>query len=225
MESRFEREIPLFGEDGINKLKKSSVAVVGLGGVGGYVTEALCRSGVGRLILIDGDIFTESNLNRQLFATCETIGKSKVETGAIRVASINPECIAEPICEMVSEENCARIIGKPDFVCDCCDDTSAKVAIAVYCTENHIPIISCMGTGNKLNPEFLRVSDISKTSVCPLARSFRKKLREKEINHIPVVYSTEEPIVRSNIPASVSFVPGTAGLIMAGYTVKTLVGI
>ena len=224
MNGWLEREYPLLGEDGVGRLKRTHVAIVGLGGVGGYVAEALCRAGVGRLTLIDGDVYAESNLNRQIGAETATLGLQKAAVTAGRMKRINPECAAEAYAETLDAGNCARLIGTPSFVCDCCDDTDAKTEIALYCAENRVPLISCMGTGNRLRPEKVRIADISKTSVCPLARSMRKRLKEKGINHLTVVFSDEVPAVRAVPPASVSFVPGTAGLVMAGHVIRAITG-
>ena len=215
---------PLFGQGGMELLDCSHIVIVGLGGVGGYAAEALCRAGVGRITLVDGDAYETGNLNRQLCADTQTIGRNKAAVTAERIVRINPGCRAEAVAKMLSGDNCAEIIGSPSFVCDCCDDTDAKVEIAKYCVKNGISVISCMGTGNRLFPEKLKTADISKTSVCPLARTMRKKLREAGINHIPVVFSDEIPAVRSVPPSSVSFVPGVAGLMMAGYVIRKITG-
>lgn len=212
-------------------LSKKHIVVFGIGGVGGYVCEALARAGVGNFTLVDSDTVSESNKNRQIIATENTVGKFKTEAMKERMLSISPKinitCInkfvtAETVCEFIPENT--------DFIADAVDTVSVKLALAKYAEDNGIGIISSMGTGNKLHPELFEISDIYKTSVCPLCRSMRSRLKEMGIKALPVVYSKEEPAHITaesangrHAPASVSFVPPVAGMIMAGYIIRKLV--
>ena len=236
MQDRFERTRMLLGDEAMKKLARSRVAVFGLGGVGGYAVEALARSGVGALDLIDSDAVAFSNLNRQILATEATVGMDKVAAAAARVASINPDCRVRmyKLFYLPGEEG--YDLTGCDYVADAVDTVAAKLALAEAARAAGIPVISAMGTGNKLDPTQLRVSDISKTSVCPLARVMRKELRKRGINHLKVVWSPEEPIDpeapsdeappegRRAIPGSTAFVPAAAGLIMASEIVRDLIG-
>lgn len=230
MKEEFERSLPLLGEDGIKKLEKSFVALFGLGGVGSYVAEALARGGVGRILLVDNDAVSKSNINRQLCALQSTIGRPKVDVVAERLLDINPDIIIEKSRAFVLPENISDFdFSKFDYVIDAIDTVSAKIAIIEQATKNNIPIISSMGTGNKLNPSALQISDISKTSVCPLARVMRHELKKRGISHLKVVFSTEEPLRAAKNaegkipPASVSFVPSVAGLLIASEVIKTII--
>ncbi len=221
-----ERTRMLLGDEAMDRLKASSVAVFGLGGVGGYVCEALVRAGVGKLTLIDGDVIEESNLNRQLLATRDTLGVGKAEAAMARVLSINPECEARALKLFYCAENADVFdAGKFDYVADCIDTVTSKLLIIQRCAAAGTPVISCMGTGNKLDPSKLRVCDISQTSVCPLARVMRRELRARDIRRLRVLFSTEEPIKPAGggrTPGSVSFVPSVAGLMIAGEIVRSL---
>ena len=221
----------LLGEDGVNRLKNSHVAVFGLGGVGGHLSEALARAGVGELTVIDGDTVSPSNVNRQIIATQNTVGRPKAEVMAERILSINPECKVHPINLFYLPENADEIdLSQFDFIADAVDTVAAKVELICRADAVGVPVIASMGAGNKLYPERFRISDISKTSVCPLAKIMRKKMKEKGIKKLDVVWSDEEPIKAQglesengrNTPGSLSFVPGAVGLIMAGHIIRKL---
>lgn len=216
-----ERSEELLGKENIEKLQNATVLVFGLGGVGGYAVEVLCRSGIGNMLLADGDCYAPSNLNRQIGATLNTLGKPKTQVMAERIAEINPACKVQVVNQFYHKGDFAKFFNsKIDFVLDCIDDTEAKVDILAECVKHNIPVVSAMGTGKKLQPELLKIADISKTSVCPLARSVRQKLRKVGIEKgVAVVYSEEEPKAGSMV-----FVPGAAGLLMASYAVRKLVG-
>lgn len=223
-----ERQERLIGTDNCNLLKNTTIMVCGLGGVGGTCCEALCRAGVGKLILVDNDVVCETNLNRQTFAFCNTIGKRKVDAAKEKLLNINPELDTVLLPEFLSVDNIEGIISeyKPDYVIDAIDNVTAKVELVRVCTESHIPIIASMGTGNKLNPERLQISDISKTSVCPLARVMRKKLKDIGIKKLTVLWSDELPTVPCDgerTPASVSFVPPAAGIMIAGRVIRDII--
>ena len=227
--AQFSRMLPLIGEDGLQKLHKAKVAVFGIGGVGGYVVEALARSGVGSLDLIDGDKVSESNVNRQIIALHSTVGEFKTQVMAERVVDINPEAKVKTY-EFFYDENCLNFdFSSYDYVVDAIDDVSAKIALITAAKIAGVPILSCMGTGNKWDSTAFEVADISKTSVCPLARVMRKKLKEVGIEKgVKVVYSKEEPKkgVEEDgkvVPASLPFVPPVAGLLMAGEVIKDLI--
>ncbi len=225
MQEQYTRTAALLGETAIEKLKKARVAVFGVGGVGTYAVEALSRAGVGELHLIDNDVFTESNLNRQLYATHDTIGKNKVDIARNRVLSINPECNVITHKMFYLPETADQIdLSQFDYIIDAIDTVSAKIELVLRATRSGVKIISCMGTGNKLCPEMLEVSDIYKTSVCPLAKVMRTRLKKEGIKKLKVIYSKEEPIKNDNgVIASVPFVPSVAGLIIAGEVVKELI--
>jgi len=245
----FSRTELLLGKEGVEKLKKSTVAVFGVGGVGSFAVEALARSGVGRLILIDDDDVCITNINRQLHATTKTVGKPKVDVMAERVKEINPKAVVLPIKEFVSKDNIEKLLTNDiDYVIDAIDTVSSKIELVVKCNEMNIPIISSMGAGNKLDPTKFEVEDIYKTSVCPLAKVMRTELRKRGIKKLKVVYSKEPPMKpkldevvsckvgcvcppgatrkctdRRQIPGSISFVPSVVGLIMAGEVIKDIV--
>lgn len=230
MEHAFSRTELLIGEKGLKTLKQAKVAVFGIGGVGSYVAEGLARAGVGNLVLIDHDTIDITNINRQIHATYQTIGKSKVEVMKERILSINPEAQVETYPIFYLADTKEDIIEKTlDYVVDAVDTVSAKLAIIEKAKEKQIPVISCMGTGNKLDPSRFEIMDISKTSVCPLAKVMRKELKKRQIKQVKVLYSKEEPI-KSNllqekdkiVPASISFVPSVAGLMIAGEVVKDI---
>ena len=233
MKEEFEREAMLLGEDAIQKLNNSYVALFGLGGVGSYTAEALARSGVGKILLIDNDVVSRSNINRQLCALQSTVGRYKVDVVAERLLDINPDLIIEKYYGFVLPENISDFaFDKFDYVIDAIDTVSAKLAIIQKADENNVPVISCMGTGNKLDPTALTVTDISKTTMCPLARVMRRELKKRGINHLKVVFSTEEPKAQKYYvqtesnkipPASVAFVPSVAGLIAASEAIKDLI--
>lgn len=219
-----ERSAPLFGEDGIKRLANAKVLVVGVGGVGCAAVEALCRAGVGSITLCDGDVYSETNLNRQLFATVDTLGQSKAEAAAIRVRSINPACDVTYINKFYKEDTMIDL-SQFAYIADCIDDVGAKVLLIKRAAEAGVPVISCMGAGNKLNPMAFRVTDISKTSVCPLARAVRQRLRREGITKgVKAVWSDELPVKNNlDVPASVSFVPPAAGLCLAGEIIRDMI--
>ncbi len=221
-----QRQNALIGEEGTDKLKNSRVMIFGIGGVGSFVTEALCRAGVGSLVLVDGDSVSESNINRQLIADTETIGRPKAEVGAERVKKINPDCDVKYEAVFADESNTASLLEKysPDFIVDAIDCVSTKILIAKWADEHSAPIISSMGTGNKLDVSKFKIDDIKKTSVCPLARVMRRELKNRGISKLTVLYSTEEPVrTGRRVPASISYVPSSAGLMIAGYVIGEII--
>lgn len=221
MTSDFTRTIDLIGRPAFEKLQNSSVCVFGCGGVGSYVVEALARSGVGRITIVDNDVVDRSNINRQLIALNSTVGMPKAQAAAERVADINPDCVVTPVELFFDSEHTIPLDF--DYIADAIDSVPSKLFLIEEAAKRGVPVISAMGTGNKLNPSEFEVSDISKTSYCPLAKKMRYELRKRGINHLKVVYSREEPAVRAVPPASISFVPGSAGLLMAGEIIKDLI--
>lgn len=224
--SRLERQITLLGETETERLTKSSVMIFGIGGVGSFTAEAVARCGVEKIILVDFDTVSLSNINRQLIADTETVGRKKTAVMAERIRKINPLCQVVEKDVFVTVENAPEIIlsQSPDFVVDAIDNVSAKISIIECCKNNGIRIISSMGTGNKLDPMKFTVSDISKTSVCPLARVMRKELKDRGITGVDVLFSTEEPVVKGErVPASVAFVPSVAGLLLARHVILKLI--
>ena len=234
----FSRTALLLGDKGMEKLKNARVAVFGLGGVGGYVAEALARSGVGALELIDHDTISQTNINRQLLATVNTIGQPKAEAARERVLSINPEAQVTARCEFYGPQTAENFdFTRYSYVVDAIDTVTGKLALVTAAQAAGVPIISCMGTGNKLDPTRFQIADISKTSVCPLARIMRKECAKRGIKHLKVLYSTEDPIPsapvdslteelpegRRALPGSVAFVPSVAGLIIAGEVIKDII--
>ena len=232
MDRIFERERWLIGDAALEKLKNSRVALFGVGGVGSYAAEALARGGVGHIELIDNDVVSITNVNRQLCALTSTVGRPKVQVVAQRLRDINPQIDLTERQEFVLPETIGDFdFTKYDFVIDAIDTVSGKIAIIESASAAGTPLISCMGTGNKLDPTAFRVTDISKTSVCPLARVMRRELKQRGITHLRVVYSEE--IARKSagtdengrpLPASISFVPSVAGLIAASEAIKTIIG-
>ncbi len=256
MSERFSRTERLFGPAAMERLKNARVAVFGLGGVGGYAVEALARSGVGAIDLVDNDAVSVTNLNRQILATEQTLGVAKTDAAERRILSINPDCRVRKFQTFFLPET-ARFFdfGQYDYVVDAIDTVAGKLALAECARAAGVPIISAMGAGNKVDPTAFEVADISKTSVCPLARVLRKELKKRGIEHLKVVYSREKPLrplpaaepedsagascpegcscpdaaqrlcpTRRDTPASNAFVPGVAGLILAGEVVKDLIG-
>ncbi|SHJ71398.1 tRNA threonylcarbamoyladenosine dehydratase [Tepidibacter formicigenes] len=244
----FSRTEMLIGTEELNKLKKSTVAVFGVGGVGTFAIEGLVRSGVGRFILVDDDDVCLTNINRQIHATRKTVGKAKVEVMKERMLEINPKVEVKIFKELYNKESAQRLLSDEyDYVIDAIDMVSAKLDLIERCTKKNTPIISCMGAGNKLSPTRLEVTDVYKTSMCPLAKVMRSELRKRGIKKLKVVYSKEKPITpkavggdcktncicsnkdrtcveRRQIPGSVSFVPSVAGLIIASEVVKDIIG-
>ena len=233
------RSAMLIGREGVERLAACRVAVFGLGGVGGYAAEALARSGVGALDLVDGDVVAQSNLNRQLIALQGTVGQGKAELMARRVLDINPDAQVRTYPVYYTADNAGEFdLSRYDHVLDCVDMVSAKVELAVRAQAALVPLISAMGAGNKLDPTCLRVGDLFETTVCPLARVMRRELRARGIARLPVAYSTEVPLqpqsqqeaddptaqasARRATPGSMAFVPGAMGLAMASYVVRAL---
>ena len=245
MSEQFIRSQKLIGEEKIDILKNSKVAVFGVGGVGSFTVEALVRGGVGTLILVDDDTVVPSNLNRQIHATYNTIGRPKVEVMKERALSINPSIEVVTIQRFVLTDNLDDIMEmKPDYIVDAVDTVTAKLTLVKLAKEHNIPIMSSMGTGNKLDPTQFEVADLTKTSICPLCKVMRRELRKYGIKNLKVVYSKETPVVpiefehekgidakdatvvrkKRATPGSMSFVPGVAGLIIAGEVIKDLIG-
>ncbi len=220
----FERSLPIFGEEGIKRLGNSAVLVFGAGGVGCAVIEALCRAGVGHIAVCDGDVYSESNLNRQLYATHRTLGQSKARVACERITSIAPFIKTECFDFFYRSDDMARIdLSKYDYIADCIDDVKAKCDLIEKSVGLGVPVISCMGTGNKLDPFMFRIDDIKKTTVCPLAKAVRVELRKRGIiSGVNVLYSLELPSVRRPVPSSVSFVPPVAGYMMASRIIKDI---
>ena len=233
MSKRFERQSMLLGEEATATLSQKKVALFGVGGVGSYAAEALARCGVGRIELIDSDIVSESNINRQLCALTSTVGLPKVSVVAARLRDINPDIQVSERMEFFLPENADTFdFSSYDYVIDAIDTVSAKIELALRCKKMNIPLISSMGTGNKLDPTAIRVSDLSKTEGCPLARVMRRELKARGITHLKVVWSPEPPISPAvslysdngkPIPASIAFVPSVAGLIAAGEAIKDMI--
>lgn len=227
--NQFSRTELLIGKEGIEKLNKAKVAIFGIGGVGSFVVEGLARAGIEKFVLVDNDTVSLTNLNRQLIATYKTLNMPKVEVAKQRILEINPNAKVETYQELFMPETQGILDEKIDYVVDCVDTVTAKIELAIRADKLNIPIISCMGTGNKLDPTKFEVTDIFKTSVCPLAKVMRKELKKRGIKKLKVVYSKEEPIkpaecAEEKVKAgSVSFVPSVAGLIIASEVVKGLV--
>ena len=241
----FARFSMMVGEDGIEKLRNSRVIVFGVGGVGSYTVEALARSGVGQITMVDFDEISESNINRQLHSLRSTIGKSKIDVMKDRILDINPDCKIELVKRLVYDD-IDEVLGnnKYDFVVDAIDVIGSKINLIEYCVKNNISIISSMGFGNKMHPEMVEIAKIKNTYVCPMARTIRSILKKKGITNVPVAFSKEIPvqpnkselfkeelptefrennkIPRKTTPGSNSFVPGTAGLVLASYVVRKL---
>ena len=237
MLNQFSRTELILGKENVNKIRQAKVAVFGLGGVGSFVVEGLTRAGVENFILVDNDTISITNLNRQLFALNSTIGENKIDDAKARILDINPNAKVEIHKEFVID-NFDNILDKStNYIVDAIDTISAKINLVQKAKEINVPIISSMGTGNKLDPTKLEVTDIKKTSICPVAKILRKELKNKNIDKLKVVYSTETPILpnkevqkeyieygeNERTPGSVSFVPSVAGLIIAGEVIKDLI--
>lgn len=248
MLNQFSRTELLIGKEGIEKLHKAKVAIFGIGGVGSFVVEGLVRAGVENFILVDDDKVCLTNLNRQIIAIRKTVGKYKVDVAKERILEINPNAKVETIQEFFMPESKEILDKTVDYIVDCVDTVTAKIELVVRANKLNIPIISCMGTGNKLDPTKFEVTDIYKTTICPLAKVMRKELRASGVKSLKVVYSKEEPIklddnlecsckngcicppgtkrkctARNQVPGSISFVPSVAGLIMAGEVIKDII--
>ena len=248
MLNQFSRTELLIGNESVEKLKKAKVAVFGIGGVGSFVVEGLVRAGIGNFILVDDDKVCLTNLNRQIIATHKTVGKYKVDVAKERILDINPNANIETYQEFFMPDSKEILDNTVDYIVDAVDTVTAKIELVIRANKLNIPIISCMGTGNKLDPTKFEVTDIYKTSVCPLAKVMRKELRARGIKELKVVYSKEEPIIpnetensscktgcicppgtkrkctiRNQVPGSISFVPSVAGLIIAGEIIKDII--
>ena len=246
---QFSRTELLIGEEALEKLKNSKIAIFGIGGVGSYTVEGLVRAGVGKLVLIDDDCVCLTNINRQLIATRKTVGKPKVEVMKERILEINPQAEVTTFQKFYLPDTAEELIFDDyDYIVDAIDTVTGKIDLIIKAGERNIPVISCMGAGNKLDPTKFEVADISKTSICPLAKVMRKELRKRGITSLKVVYSKETPMTpketegancatgcicpsgtirkcttRRQIPGSISFVPSVAGLIIAGEVVKDII--
>lgn len=238
MEHSFSRTEILIGSENLQKLKESKIAIFGIGGVGSFTAEALARTGVGNLVLIDGDVICLSNLNRQIHANHKTLGQAKVLAMQERILDINPEAQVETYQMFYTAQNAEDLITEDyDYVVDAIDMVSAKIDLIARCTKREIKIISSMGAGNKLDPTKFQVTDLFKTSVCPLARVMRKELKARGVKNLKVIYSQEPPIkpltlgqdencsliIKRQTPGSMSFVPSVAGLIIAAEVVRELI--
>ena len=224
MKEQFSRTAQLLGNENVEKLFDKHVIVFGVGGVGGYVVEALARSGVGKISIVDNDVVNESNINRQIIALHSTVGMQKVEVLKNRILDINPECQVFVHNQFFLPENSKDFdFSIYDYVVDAVDTVTAKLEIIKKSKESNVPVISSMGTGNKLNPMGFKVSDISKTKVCPLARVMRNELKKRGISKVKCVYSEENPVIQTQTPASVAFVPSVVGLLIASEVIKDLV--
>jgi len=226
MENQFTRTKMLIGDNGLEKLSNAHIAVFGIGGVGSYTTEALARVGIGKLDLIDNDVISVTNINRQIIALNSTIGKDKVEVAKERVLDINPNCEVKTYKSFFSPETSDSFdFSKYDYVVDAIDSVTGKLELILKSQESNTPIISCMGTGNKLHPELFEITDIYKTSVCPLAKVMRNELKKRGVKKLKVLYSKETPIKTEGqrIPASISCVPSVAGLLIASEIINSLI--
>lgn len=244
----FSRTELLIGKESLEKLYKSRITVLGIGGVGSYVVEALARSGVGTIGLVDDDTICLTNLNRQIHATYKTIGKPKVDAMKERILEINPKCNVETYQVFLKPDNIQEVLKSDnDYVVDALDNVTAKIASILWCKENNVKIISCMGTGNKLDPTKFKIADIYDTKICPLCKVMRHELKKRNVENLKVLYSEEVPItpdfehvvtckegcvctggtkkctLRRQIPASISFVPPVAGMIISGEVIKDII--
>ena len=230
MSNEFSRTETLLGLDRMNKLKNSRVIIFGVGGVGGYVIEALTRSGFKQIDIVDFDSVSLTNINRQIIALHSTVGKLKIDVMKERMLDINPNIVVNTYPVFLDGTNIESFnLSQYDYVVDAIDSVTSKLLLIEYCVKNNIKIISSMGTGNKLDPSLFKISDISKTSVCPLAKVIRYELRKRGINHLKVLFSTETPIKNfvegegnKLAPSSISFVPSSAGLLIASEVIKDL---
>ena len=229
MENQFSRTELIIGKEKIEILKKAKVAVFGIGGVGSYVVEGLARAGISNFILVDNDDVSISNINRQIIALHSTVGKAKVEVAKTRILEINPDAKVEIYKEFFMPDTKGILDESIDYIVDSIDTVTAKLELIERANKLNVPIISCMGTGNKLDPTRFEITDISKTSVCPLAKVMRKELKQRGIKKLKVLYSKEEPIRievnegEKRTPGSISFVPSVAGLIIAGEVIKDII--
>ena len=220
MNDRDSRTVKLIGEEGLARLKASSVLIVGVGGVGSYAAEAVARAGTGKITLMDGDSVQPSNLNRQLVALTSTLGRNKAEVMAERIKDIDPDADVTAIARFYEEDDTLDLTAY-DWVIDAIDSVIAKTALIKTAVEKDVNIVSAMGAAGKYDTQF-KVADISKTSTCPLAKVMRKRLRDIGIEHLPVVYSEEKPVPRDGELGTLSYVPGAAGLCLAGYVIRSI---
>lgn len=220
MNERYSRTLKLIGEEGLSLLKNSSVLIVGVGGVGSFAAEAIARAGVGNITVMDGDTIQPSNLNRQLIALTSTLGRNKAEVMAERINDINPETTVKALARFYKEDDELDLTAF-DWIIDAIDSVDAKTALIKTAIEKDVNIVSAMGAAGKFDTQF-KIADISKTSTCPLAKVMRKRLREEGIEHLPVVYSEEKPVPRDGDLGTLSYVPGSAGLCLAGYVIKSI---
>lgn len=238
MSEEYIRTELLIGSEGMKRIRESTVLVFGVGGVGSHCIEALARSGVGHLILVDNDVVSLSNINRQSIALHSTVGRYKTEVMKEKIRDIDPGIRVDTHETFILSDNVEDVItGTEDYIIDAVDTVTAKLSIVQTALEKEIPVISSMGTGNKLHPELFEIADISKTSVCPLCRVMRRELRARGISHLKVLFSKEKPVdtsgrstgedsgARRSIPGSISFVPPVAGLMIAGEVIRELAGI
>ena len=232
-ENPFARSAAMLGEDAMTRLQAARVAVFGVGGVGGYVCEALVRSGIGTLDVFDKDDVSVTNLNRQIIALRSTVGQDKVSVLAARMRDINPDVVINEHKVFYLPENADDFdLSQYDYVVDAVDTVAAKIELAVRCEQLNVPLIAAMGAGNKLDPSKLQIADVYKTSVCPLARAMRTTLRKKGVKRLTVAYSTEEPLrpveaidnggMRKDVPGSMAFVPSAMGLLIASHVVRQI---
>ena len=222
---RFIRTEKLIGTEKLSTLKNSSVLIFGVGGVGGYTVEALARCGVGKITVVDGDIVSKSNINRQIIASEQTVGKDKVEVIKERILSINPNCEVTTFKTFFLPENSDTVdFFSYDYIVDAVDTVTAKLEIIRKSREASVPVISCMGTGNKVDPTLFKIADIFETSVCPLCRVMRAELKKRGVDKLKVLYSTEKRETSERVPQSIAFCPSVAGLLIASEVVKDLCG-
>ena len=220
MNERYSRTLKLIGEEGLSRLKNSSVLIVGVGGVGSFAAEAVARAGVGNITVMDGDTVQPSNLNRQLIALTSTLGRNKAEVMAERINDINPETSVTALARFYKDDDELDLTAF-DWIIEAIDSVDAKTALIKTAIEKDVNIVSAMGAAGKFDTQF-KIADISKTSTCPLAKVMRKRLREEGIEHLPVVYSEEKPVPRDGDLGTLSYVPGSAGLCLAGYVIKSI---
>ncbi len=227
MDVRFARTMGVIGEENLYKLKNTAVIVFGLGGVGGSACESLVRSGIGKIAIVDKDVVDITNINRQVIATNETIGMKKTDACEKRILSINPNVVIEKFDLFYLPETAHKIdLSKYDFCVDCIDNVTAKLQLIEECERLGVPLISSMGTGNKLHPEMLEIADINKTAVCPLARVIRREMKKRNLKNLTVVYSKEEPVkTELSVPGSMSFVPPVAGYLMCSFVIRKILNI
>lgn len=223
MKEQFERTSLLIGEEAINKLNNSKVLIFGVGGVGGYVAEALARTGVGSITIVDKDTVSESNINRQIIALHSTVGRDKVDVLKERMVDINPDIqVDAKKCFFLPDNAHEFDFAQYDYIVDAVDTVTAKLQIIVQAKEASVPVISAMGAGNKVHPEMFEIADIYKTEMCPLAKVMRRELKNRGIKKLKVVYSKEKPVYKGDVPGSIAFSPSVAGLLMASEVVRDL---